>query len=194
MRGEVWVVMGSTKIRCNSAFCRSVFFWKEGRTFNSTKGRRSHSTTSGGGGAGRWWTRRRCMKAKALQTIDTLYMTSFLIIQRFFLLNCTVQVRLNVWLDKARHRLQYPWTSVLSWFEFFFFFLSLFHHLFFSPFPKPLSSLFSLVNSTWVCIYTYFQHNMKNNIKTDFWWGAFILYLQIQRFFFLCGFFNAVSW
>lgn len=54
-------------------------------------------------------TRRRCMKAKALQTIVTLYMTS----SRYnntAVIYCTVQVRLNIWLDKAdhHHRRQYP--------------------------------------------------------------------------------------
>lgn len=57
----------------------------------------------GGGGA-----RRRCMKAKALQTIVTLYMTSSCY-NNTAVIYCTVQVRLNIWLDKAdHHHLQYP--------------------------------------------------------------------------------------
>ena len=67
-------------------------------------------------------TRRRCMKAKALQTIVTLYMTSSCY-NNTAVIYCTVQVRLNIWLDKADHyrHLQYPWTtSVSPWFWFFF--------------------------------------------------------------------------
>lgn len=65
----------------------------------------------GGDGRGRG-TRRRCMKAKALQTIVTLYMTSSCY-NNTAVIYCTVQVRLNIWLDKADHRhhhhhLQYP--------------------------------------------------------------------------------------
>lgn len=53
--------------------------------------------------------RRRCMKAKALQTIVTLYMTSSCY-NNTAVIYCTVQVRLNIWLDKADHyhHLQYP--------------------------------------------------------------------------------------
>lgn len=51
-------------------------------------------------------TRRRRMKAKALQTIVTLYMTSSCY-NNTAVIYCTVQVRLNIWLDKADH-LQYP--------------------------------------------------------------------------------------
>lgn len=136
---------------------------------------------SGGGGVDGWVrveTRRRCMKAKALQTIVTLYMTSSCY-NNTAVIYCTVQVRLNIWLDKADHRrrhLQYPYTtSVLPWFCFFLFFVSffcLFLNLF-HPFPHPLSSLFLLINSTWVCIYTYLEHNMEekknqhNNIKKN---------------------------
>lgn len=66
-------------------------------------------------GAGCGWglggARRRCMKAKALQTIVTLYMTSSCY-NNTAVLYCTVQVRLNIWLDKAdhhhHHHLQYP--------------------------------------------------------------------------------------
>lgn len=76
------------------------------------------SGDSGGGGVdGVGWvrveTRRRCMKAKALQTIVTLYMTSSCY-NNTAVIYCTVQVRLNIWLDKADHRrrhLQYPYTT-----------------------------------------------------------------------------------
>lgn len=105
--------------------------WKRGRvsehadsrTFNSTK-RESHNIRGGGGDRGgggvdgvgwvRVETRRRCMKAKALQTIVTLYMTSSCY-NNTAVIYCTVQVRLNIWLDKADHRrrrhLQYPYTT-----------------------------------------------------------------------------------
>lgn len=70
---------------------------------------------SQGGGVGegrgrrvRGETRRRCMKAKALQTIVTLYMTSSCY-NNTAVIYCTVQVGLNIWLDKAdHHHLQYP--------------------------------------------------------------------------------------
>lgn len=44
------------------------------------------------------------MKAKALQTIVTLYMTSSCY-SNTAVIYCTVQVRLNIWLDKADHSL-----------------------------------------------------------------------------------------
>lgn len=75
-----------------------------GGTFNSTKGEPQYWDVGGDGGRG---ARRRCMKAKALQTIVTLYMTSSCY-NNTAVIYCTVQVRLNIWLDKADHSLQYP--------------------------------------------------------------------------------------
>lgn len=73
--------------------------------------REGHNIRRGGGwqglGEGKG-ARRRCMKAKALQTIVTLYMTSSCY-NNTAVTYCTVQVRLNIWLDKVDHyHLQYP--------------------------------------------------------------------------------------
>lgn len=83
---------------------------QDSRTFNSTEGRVTIGWVGGDGREGRWGggARRRCMKAKALQTIVTLYMTSSCY-NNTAVIYCTVQVRLNIWLDKAdHHHLQYP--------------------------------------------------------------------------------------
>lgn len=122
----------------------------DSRTFNSTK-RESHNIRGGrwqwgwgvdGVGWVRVETRRRCMKAKALQTIVTLYMTSSCY-NNTAVIYCTVQVRLNIWLDKADHRrrhLQYPYTtSVLPWFWFFFLFLFHFFVCFWIFFIRSLT-------------------------------------------------------
>lgn len=75
--------------------CVSVL--QDSRTFNSTKESHIFRRVGGGGGlmAGAGWgggTRRRCMKAKALQTIVTLYMTSSCY-NNTAVIYCTVQVR-----------------------------------------------------------------------------------------------------
>lgn len=76
---------------------------------HSTAPKGESQYVGGGEGWGREETRRRCKKAKALQTIVTLYMTSSCY-NNTAVIYRTVQVRLNIWLDKAdhRHHLQYP--------------------------------------------------------------------------------------
>lgn len=111
------------------------------RTFNSTKGRATILGTGVGGchrvGGGWGGTRRRCMKAKALQTIVTLYMTSSCY-NNTAVIYCTVQVRLNIWLDKADHHYQSTISinnisfALILFFSFLFFFFDVF---FFKPFP-----------------------------------------------------------
>lgn len=119
-------------------------------TFNSTEGEPQYRDAGE-----RWWrrARRRCMKAKALQTIVTLYMTSSCY-NNTAVIYCTVQVRLNIWLDKADHSLQQQFCPD-----------SVCVCLFFSIFSYHSSYLFLLFNSTWVCIYTYLKHNMKKKHK-----------------------------
>lgn len=104
-------------------------------------------------------TRRRCMKAKALQTIVTLYMTSSCY-NNTAVIYCTVQERLNIWLDKAdRRHLTSSMNNISSAL------ILLFFSFFFFP-----NSLFLLINSTWISVYTYLEHNVgkkekKSNIK-----------------------------
>lgn len=126
---------------------------------------------SGGGGVDGWVrveTRRRCMKAKALQTIVTLYMTSSCY-NNTAVIYCTVQVRLNIWLDKADHRrrhLQYPYTtSVLPWFCFFFVFCFIFLFVFesFSSVPSPFV-IFVFAHKQYMGLHIYIpwtQHGRK---------------------------------
>lgn len=84
-------------------------------------------------GVGGEGARRRCMKAKALQTIDTLYMTRYCS-NNTAVIYCNVQVQIELygWI-KHHHHLQYP-TKKSGFF-------------FFSP------PLFLLINSTEVYIY-----------------------------------------
>lgn len=127
----------------------------------------------------RWWrrARRRCMKAKALQTIVTLYMTSSCY-NNTAVIYCTVQVRLNIWLDKADHSLQQQFCPD-----------SVCVCLFFSIFSYHSSYLFLLFNSTRVCIYTYLKHNMKKTIEkqhTRHNFGEEHLYCIYKSCYFFC--------
>lgn len=125
----------------------------EGR---STAPTQSHNTgTRAGGREGGWRgrARRRCMKAKALQTIVTLYRTSSCY-NNTAAIYCTVQVRLNIWLDEADHSLQHRFCPDSACFSVF----CSYHQ----------SRLFLLFNSTRVCIYTHTLNTTwkkKKNIK-----------------------------
>lgn len=60
---------------------------RDGGRFNSTKGEPQYGDVGGGA-------RRRCMKAKALQTIVTLYMTSSCY-NNTAVIYCTVQCKIE---------------------------------------------------------------------------------------------------
>lgn len=94
--------------------------------------------------------RRRCMKAKALQTIVTLYMTSSCY-NNTAVIYCTVQVRLNIWLDKADHSLQHQFCpdSVCVCLFFLVFFPPTIRHLCFCSSTVHGSAYIHTLNTTW---------------------------------------------
>lgn len=180
---EVWVEGAENQV----GQCVCVCFGIAGHS-TAPKGESQSGWEGDGGGR---VTRRRCMKAKALQTIVTLYMTSSCY-NNTAVIYCTVQVRLNIWLDKAdHHHLQYPQTSVLPW-------LFCFFNLF-SCLSIPFV-IFVFAHKQYMGLHIYIpltQHGRKKinitkkkqkktykSYMSEFWWGAFILYIQILLFFF----------
>lgn len=122
--------------------------WCRGVAGHSTAPRESHIMgTWESGWRGR--ARRRCMKAKALQTIVTLYMTSSCY-NNTAVIYCTVQVRLNIWLDKADHSLQHQFCpdSVCVCFFFLVFFPTI-RHLCFCSSTVHGSAYIHILNTTW---------------------------------------------
>lgn len=156
----------------------------EARVAGRSTAPRGRVTTSGGGVMEE--TRRRCMKAKALQTIVTLYMTSSCY-NNTAVIYCTVQERLNIWLDKAdRRHLTSSMNNISSALILLFFFFFLLSQLFVFAHKQYMDQRIYIPWTQCGKKRKEIKHKKTRykTYKSEFWWGAFILYIQIQFFFF----------
>lgn len=104
---------------------------------------------------GVWSRDRKCMEAKALQTIDTLYITRYSY-NNIAGTYCTDKIELYGWRKLLVYSIQQTWS-----------FKSVFNLFFFSdPFSFNPSSLFSLINSSQVSIYMYIAEHTHVHIHS----------------------------
>lgn len=112
---------------------------------------------------GVWPRDRKCMEAKALQTIDTLYITRYSY-NNIAGTYCTDKIKLYGWRKLLVYSIQqtgHSYPDLLNLFLIFFFSFFFLIHFSFNP-----SSLFSLINSSQVSIYMYIAEHTHVHIHS----------------------------